>query len=192
MDSITEISSLYNPKFVKPIAIKYIQNNESKIWEAVITHDSVSILLWHKERDAFVLVKQLRPAVFNMNPKDGYMYELCAGIVDKELSLTQIVKEEILEECGYDVNISQIQKVSKFYTSVGISGASQTLFYAQVDDNMKVSNGGGLDEECIEVVYISTNEAKKFMFDESYQKTPGMCMAFYWFFDNRDALMKNL
>jgi len=23
------------------------------------------------------------------------------------------------------------------------------------------------------------------MFDESYKKTPGMMMAFYWFFDNK-------
>jgi 8-oxo-dGTP pyrophosphatase MutT (NUDIX family) len=31
--------------------------------------------------------------------------ELCAGIVDKSLSLVEIAQEEILEECGYKVMV---------------------------------------------------------------------------------------
>ena len=36
---------------------------------------------------------------------------------------------------------------------------------------MKIDEGGGLQEEDIEVIYIPTKDAKKFMFDESYKKT---------------------
>ncbi len=186
MDKITKIATLTNPKFVKPISIEYTQNGEHKLWEAVESHDSVSILLWHKTKSAFVLVKQLRPPVFHAHPKDAYMYELCAGIVDKELSLKEIAQEEILEECGYDVPLLNIQRISSFYTSVGLSGASQTLYYAQVDESMKKTEGGGLVEEQIEVIYIKTQDAKEFMFDESYPKTPGLMMAFYWWFENRE------
>ena len=49
---------------------------------------------------------------------------------------------------------------------------------------MKVNLGGGLLEENIEVIYLPIGEAKAFMFDDTYQKTPGLLMAFYWFFDN--------
>ncbi len=36
--------------------------------------------------------------------EEGITVELCAGIVDKDdLSPKQIAKEEVLEECGYDV-----------------------------------------------------------------------------------------
>jgi len=187
MDKITKTSPLKDPKFVKPIALEYSQNGEIKTWEAVISHDSVAILLWHKEKDSFILVKQLRPAVLNANPANGYMYELCAGIVDKECSLVQIAKEEILEECGYDVPVENIQRLNSFYTSVGISGSNQTLYYAEIDESMQIDDGGGLVEEDIEVIYIETSKAKKFMFDEVYQKTPGMMMAFYWWFDNIKA-----
>lgn len=38
--------------------------------------------------------------------------ELCAGIVDKSKSLVEIAKEEILEECGYNVPIERIDLVS--------------------------------------------------------------------------------
>jgi UDP-sugar diphosphatase len=91
---------------------------------------------------------------------------------------------EIYEECGYDIPLQNLEKISTYYTSVGISGSSQTLYYAECDDSMKVNNGGGLEEEEIEVIYLPVDEAKAFMFNESYQKTPGMMMAFYWFFDN--------
>ena len=185
MDTIDSITKLENPKFIKPIKINYTQNSTKKEWEAVISHDSVSILLWHKNKEAFVVVKQLRAPVLNANKTDGMMYELCAGIVDKDTTNVQIAKEEILEECGYDVPIESLQKISTFYTSVGISGAAQTLYFAECDDSMRVNNGGGLEDEEIEVVYIALEDAKAFMFNESYQKTPGMIMAFYWFFDNR-------
>jgi len=185
MGKIDSITELKNPNFIKPMLINYTQKGVEKKWEAVISHDSVSILLWHKEKDAFVIVKQLRPAVLNMTKTDGYMHELCAGIIDKDISDVRIAKEEVLEECGFDVAIKNIKYITTFYTSVGISGASQILYYAELDESMKIDEGGGLQEEDIEVIYIPTKDAKKFMFDEKYKKTPGMMMAFYWFFDNK-------
>lgn len=44
----------------------------------------------------------------------GFTIELCAGIVDKEKSLAEIMKDEILEECGYAVPLSAIQKITSF------------------------------------------------------------------------------
>ncbi len=181
---IDSIQTLENPRFIKPILINYSFMGVIRRWEAVVAHDSVAILLWHKSHDAFILVKQLRATVLNKNQNDGMMYELCAGIVDKETSLEQIAKEEVLEECGFDITVESLQKISSFYTSVGISGTHQTLYYAECDDSMKIDEGGGLEEENIEVVYIPTKEAKEFMFNESYQKTTGVMLAFYWFFDN--------
>ena len=180
IDSITELK---NPKYLKPIQLNYTQGGQKKEWEAVIAHDSVAILIWHEEKRSFILVKQFRAPVFNANKTDGMMYELCAGLIDKKASNIQIAKEEILEECGYDLPLSNIEKITTFYTSVGISGTQQTMYFARCNDSMKVSEGGGLVEEDIEVIYIHIDDAKQFMFDEKYQKTSGMLMAFYWFFD---------
>jgi len=184
MDKIDSITELKNPKFVKPIRIHYTQNGNQKEWEAVIAHDSVSILLFNTDKQAFVLVKQLRIPVLNANKRDGMMYELCAGIVDKKISLAEIAKEEILEECGYDLKVESLQKISTFYTNVGIAGTEQTLYYGECNNSMKINDGGGLADEEIEVIYIPLKEAKEFMFNEKYQKTSGLIMAFYWFFDN--------
>ena len=185
MGKIDSIEKLHDPAFIKPIKINYTYKNTKKTWEAVISHDSVSILLWHVQKNSFVIVKQLRATVLHSNKVDGHTHELCAGIVDKNISNAQIAKEEILEECGFDVPVENLQKVSSFYTSVGISGAKQTLYFAKINDEMKVNEGGGLEDEEIEVIYISVKDAKEFMFDESYHKTPGLIMAFYWFFDTQ-------
>ena len=184
VNKIDSIEALVSPNYIKPIQINYTQNNKKKIWEAVISHDSVAVLLWHRDKDAFVLVKQLRVTVLNKNKNNGMMYELCAGIVDKNATNAQITKEEILEECGYNVPLENLHKISSFYTSVGISGTHQTLYYAEIDNSMQVNNGGGLEDEEIEVIYIPTHEAKSFMFDENYQKTTGVMLSIYWFFEN--------
>ena len=188
MVKIDSVVPLGDAKFIKPIRIDYTQNNTKKTWEAVVSHDSVATLLYHTQKQAFVLVKQLRITVLNSNKKQGDTYELCAGIIDKSIPDIQIAKEEILEECGYDVPLSSIKKVTSYYTSVGISGAKQTFYFAKCDESMKVNSGGGLEDEEIEVVYIPLHQAKKFMFNENFQKTPGLMMAFYWFFDNTELI----
>lgn len=185
MGKIDKISPLTQPRFVKPIKIDYTQNGTKKEWEAVISHDSVAVLLWHVEKQAFIIVKQFRPTVLNTHKENGYTYELCAGIIDKNLSDVAIAREEILEECGYDVPLETIEKVTSFYTSIGISGAKQTLYYAECRESMKINEGGGLEDEAIEVIYLPLTHAKEFMFDETCHKTPGLIMAFYWFFENK-------
>ncbi|KAG2373473.1 hypothetical protein C9374_012080 [Naegleria lovaniensis] len=42
----------------------YHQNGMKKSWDLAITPDSVAALLYHPEKECFLLVKQLRPAVF--------------------------------------------------------------------------------------------------------------------------------
>lgn len=46
--------------------------------------------------------------------KLGVTTELCAGIVDKNLSLQEIVQEEILEECGYKIPLDNIERVVSY------------------------------------------------------------------------------
>lgn len=182
-----QLSPLEHPQYVVPLKISYTQNGKTKTWEAVKSHDSVATLLFHKEKNAFLLVKQFRPPVYLSNPEHGITYELCAGILDKEIDPLETAIEEIDEEVGYRVTRDRIQKVTSFYTNVGISGAHQTLFYAQIDDSMKIHEGGGVHDEQIELFYLPLEEAKTFVLNESIPKTPGLMFAFYWFFENRNV-----
>ena len=183
---VTNLSTttLKNPHFVKPYRINYTQNKIQKSWEAVKSHDSVSILLFHSTKNAFLVVKQFRPPVYVHNNKYPFTYELCAGIVDKDISLKQIAQEEIDEECGYKVNLDEITKINSFFTNVGVSGAKQHLYFAKIDESMKIHDGGGIHNEQIELEFISLEKSEEFMYDETKAKTPGLISAFYWFFVN--------
>jgi len=180
-NSITNftLNPLVDPKFISTALATYEQNGIAKDWEVVQAHDSVAILIYHREAKSFILVKQFRPAVYVHN-KDGMSVELCAGIVDKEMSLQQIAQEEIEEECGYRVPLEKVEKITSFYTSVGFAGSRQTLYYAEVTEAMKVSEGGGVDGELIEVICLHMDEAEAFMYDESVVKTPGLMFSFIW------------
>lgn len=68
----------------------------------------------------------------------GFTFELCAGIVDKSKSLAEIVREEILEECGYDVPVDVIRPITSVVAGVGVMGATHHMFYAEV------SSGDGM------------------------------------------------
>ncbi|PHS34079.1 MAG: NUDIX hydrolase [Sulfurovum sp.] len=177
-----KLNSLDNPKYISASLATYRQNGVDKDWEIVKAHDSVAILIYHKNKDAFVLVKQFRPAVY-LNNNKGMTIELCAGIVDKELTLAEIAIEEIEEECGFSVSLENLERITSFHTSVGFAGSKQLLYYAEVDDGMKIHDGGGVDDEQIEVIYLPVSEAKSFIYDESMAKTPGLMFAFMWWLE---------
>lgn len=180
---VIKIEECFVSEYIKPKSMFYIQNSVEKRWDIVDTHNSVAILLYHKDLDSFVFVKQFRPSIYLKN-KDGFTYELCAGIVDKDKTLIEIAKEEILEETGYDVPLEKMEKISSFYTAVGFAGGRQTLYYAVLDDSMKVSEGGGIENEAIEVIYLKKEDTLEFMFDESIATTSGLMFALMWYFRN--------
>jgi len=113
----------------------------------------------------------------------GFTYELCAGIIDKPYSLEQIAKEEVLEETGYDVPIANIEKISRYYSSVGHAGNLQTLFYCEVSDSMHVSQGGGNVEEgeSIQVLHLPAKEALALLTDDSVARSTSVCFGLLWF-----------
>ncbi|MDA3968280.1 NUDIX domain-containing protein [Helicobacter ibis] len=177
-------------KYINPIRMIFKDNGKRRVWDIIEVHNSVATLLYHKDKDSFIFVKQFRPAVYLKEHKDsthqecGYTYELCAGLMDKEKSAKQTAKEEILEECGYDVKLDNINEITEFYTAVGFAGSKQVLFYAIIDDSMKVNNGGGIDDENIEIIFIKKQEVRNFIFDKSYPKTSGAMFAVLWFLEN--------
>lgn len=190
MDSIItdlKILKFDKSKYLKPTRISFKQNGVPKIWDCIRTLPSVSILLYHSQKDAFLFVKQFRPAVWYsqnngscpINSKElGYTYELCAGLMDKDISEEETIVEECIEEVGYKP--TKVELVTRSVGGFGFSGNGQSMFYAQIDDTMKVNNGGGIDDEYIELIYIPRKNAKEFMFDESKIKGFGLMFALLW------------
>ncbi len=175
---------LEKPKFIRTALARYLQNDIPREWETVQAHDSVAILLYHKEKKAFILVRQFRAAVY-MHNREGVTLELCAGLMDKDLPPEEIAKEEIEEECGYCVNVNDIKKITSFYASVGFAGSKQILYYAEVDESMRTGEGGGIEGEEISVITLPLEDTRSLMYDESIAKTSGLLFALCWWFENK-------
>ena len=184
---------LQNPNYIKALEMTYKEADFHKKWEIVEPQSSVCILIYHRDKDSFVLVRQFRPAVFyarckeekikQISEKDleyGYTYELCAGLIDKEnKSIEQIACEEVFEECGYRVNA--LEKIGTFLGNTGTSGALQHIFFAEVGEENFCNTGGGIDDECIEVLYLPYQRSLEFIFDLEIPKTTSLFLAIHWY-----------
>ena len=191
MNNIIEdlrISPLKETNYIKPLKVNFTLNGIKKSWEAVRSHDSVAVLLYHKEKESFLFVKQFRVPVYLNDKNITYTYELCAGLVDKDKSIEEIAIEEIDEECGYKVELENLQKITSFFTNVGISGAKQYLFFATICENQKLHSGGGINDEQIELYFLNVDDIDNFIFDETKAKTPGLIFSLYWFLKNQKEL----
>jgi len=205
-----KIVEMKNSKFLKPYRILYKQGSKEKIWDCVRGHDSVAILIFNKSRNVFVFVEQFRPPVFASRESSksgksidigeswgsqvdgnlGITLELCAGIRDKDLSAEMTACEEIFEECGYKVDPEKLEKIKTFVGSVGAFGGQQNLFYTEVEDSMRIGDGGGLahEGELLRVKEMSLPEVEAYMNQEHVNSPPGFLFAILWFKLNKQSL----
>lgn len=179
--------------------------------DLVKAHDSVAIITFNKTRNTLVVVKQFRPAVYygqiydylegseadgavkpadlttKFPPKNAITMELCAGICDKDLPMNEIAREELIEECGYDIKADRLEEVMRYRSGVGTTGSLQVLFYCEVTDDDKVKGaGGGVDDELIDVCELTLDEAREMLKQGSeHTSPPAFLFGILWFLANK-------
>ena len=57
-----KISELKSSNFVKPFRLNFEMDGVARAWDCVKVHDSVSILLYHTQRDALCSSSSFAPA----------------------------------------------------------------------------------------------------------------------------------
>ncbi|MBC8342903.1 MAG: NUDIX hydrolase [Bacteroidetes bacterium] len=120
--------------------------------------EAAAILLYNRDSNAFVFIRQFRTPVFTKG-EDGFIIEIPAGVLEPgEEPLTTIVRET-LEETGY--SISKPELLYTFYPSPGILNEKMHLYYAEVKNADKIEKGGGLEteKEFLEVIEIPVDQA---------------------------------
>ena len=144
------------------------------------------MLLYHSEFESFIFVRQFRIPLWyhQMNDESyqkdenmGYTIELCSGLVDKNLPLVQIAKEECIEELGYSPK--NLEKIGDFYTGFGSGVSKQSFYFAKVSENDKISSGGGVGDEQIEAVFIRVEDFEKQ--SQKMIRSPLLEYAYLWF-----------
>ncbi len=120
--------------------------------------DGAGILLYNKQKKTVILTKQFRMPTYLNDNKDGFLVEIAAGMLDKDNPETCVIRETE-EEVGY--RLKEVKKVYEAYSSPGVMTEKMHFFIGEYTEDMKVSDGGGLDSEHedIEVLEMPFTEA---------------------------------
>ena len=160
---ITETKLLSDNWYIlNKVTFNYKKENqpvESHIREVYDRGNGAGILLYNSTQKTVILTRQFRLPTFLNGNKTGMMIEVCAGLLDKD-NAEQAIIRETEEETGY--RLTKVQKVIETYMSPGSVTEILYLFVGEYDENMKVSEGGGLDAEQENI------EVLEFTFDEAY------------------------
>ncbi|MGZ0016864.1 NUDIX domain-containing protein [Yeosuana sp. AK3] len=143
------------------LTFDYLMSNGTwvtQVRECYDRGDGAGILLYNKEKQTVILTKQFRMPTFMNDNKTGLLIEICAGMLDKDNPEACIIRETE-EEVGY--KLKEVKKVYEAYSSPGVMTEKMHYFIGEYTDDMKVSNGGGLESEHedIEVLELQFTKA---------------------------------
>jgi len=143
--------------------VTYAYKNKHGDWEthsreAYDRGNGATILLYNNSNRTVILTRQFRLPTYVNGNEDGMLIEACAGLLDKD-NAEDCIRKETEEETGYKV--SNVTKVFESYMSPGSVTEILYFFVAEYTKEMKVSEGGGLEEEQenIEVLELDFDKA---------------------------------
>ncbi len=118
--------------------------------------NGATILLYNRLKNTLILIRQFRmPTYINGNPT-GMLLETCAGLLDDD-SPEECIRREAVEETGYAVG--EVEKLFSAYMSPGGVTEIVHFFAAEYDESTRDNQGGGIEDEDIEVLEVPFGEA---------------------------------
>jgi len=146
---------------LRKITYEYLQKDgtlQTQSREAYDRGNGATILLYNSETQTVILTRQFRIPTYVNGNADGMMIEACAGLLDQD-SPEDCIRRETEEETGYQIR--DVKKVFEAYMSPGSVTEILYFFIAEYSKEMKVGNGGGLEEEAenIEVLEYKFTDA---------------------------------
>ncbi len=126
--------------------------------EAYDRGNGAVILLYNTDLKTVILTRQFRMPTYVNGNATGMLIEACAGLLDKD-NAEDCIRRETEEETGY--KIREVKKVFEAYMSPGSVTEILYFFTAEYSKDMKVSEGGGHEDEQenIEVLEIPFTKA---------------------------------
>jgi nudix-type nucleoside diphosphatase (YffH/AdpP family) len=119
--------------------------------EAYDRGNGAVILLYNTTKKTVILTEQFRMPTYLNGNQTGMLIEACAGLLDLD-NPEDCIRRETEEETGY--KITDVRKVFEAYMSPGSVTEILYFFVAEYSKEMKVSDGGGIDHENIEVLEL--------------------------------------
>ncbi len=129
---------------------------ETQSREAYDRGNGATILLYDRARRTVILTRQFRLPTYVNGNVSGMLVEACAGLLDRD-DPEQCITREVREETGFVVR--DVRKVMQAYMSPGSVTEILYFFLAEYSHTQQLTDGGGVEEEDIEVVELPFDEA---------------------------------
>jgi nudix-type nucleoside diphosphatase (YffH/AdpP family) len=129
---------------------------ETQSREAYDRGNGATILLYDLARQTVILTRQFRLPTYVNGNASGMLIEACAGLLDRD-NAEQCITRELREETGFD--IQRVRKVMEVYMSPGSVTELLHFFVAEYSETQRVNDGGGVEQEDIEVMELHFNDA---------------------------------
>lgn len=132
--------------------------------------DSVGVMLYDREHDAVVLVRQFRYPVYaglerdhgagGFDPRRAWILEIVAGVQESGQAAADVGNKELLEEAGYAVT-GDLQPIATILPSPGGTSERIHIFLGAVDLHTRAAEGGGVaaEGEDIQIVTLPLHRA---------------------------------
>lgn len=123
---------------------RYSRNdNAHKNLEIAAKGDACAALVYEADTNSILLIEQFRlPSAIH---GDGWIIELVAGTMEENEDPKETIEREIQEEIGYKV--SSLEFIQRVFISPGWTTERMNIYFAITNSTLKVSAGGGLEDE---------------------------------------------
>lgn len=141
-----------------------------RIWEK----NAVAGLLRHTQNQSYILIEQYR------YPLKAKVLELVAGVIDKpNLSIVDIMKEEVKEETGYQ-EIGNIEFLSQTSGSAGVLCETTSVYDVEISWPKWTQDLWDMEDiQVLEIPYRDFNNFLASKIKEWLIIDPKVCMAVY-------------
>lgn len=114
--------------------------------------EAAAVLVYNTSSGNFILVKQFRYAIHAKTKTP--ILEVAAGRADEGEEPAQAAIRECREEMGYRIDAAKLVHVASCFMAPGFSSELLHHYYAEVSDQDRVSEGGGLQSEGEEITIV--------------------------------------
>lgn len=147
--------------------------------------DAVAAIMHNPADNTIVLIEQFRYPAYHKD--NAWVIELPAGVVESGEDPAETMKREIEEETGYRAAV--VHHLQTFFVSPGGTSERIFLYYARINPDDKISDGGGLAEENedIKVMHPTIDAALQLMQDKKITDAKTL-IGLQWLQLNQDNL----
>lgn len=155
--------------------------------ELMVRHDAVCVLLFDPVNDLYLFTEQFR--IGALNEDRTWLFELVAGLIDKDEVPAEVARREAIEEAG--VELGKMKFISQYLPSPGGTQEKVYLYVAQADLQGIDGSVHGLEEEGEDIrVHVMPCDQAYQLMNDGQMNNPASMIALMWMQLNKQSLLE--